>query len=192
MDAFNYLAVMVSMVLGLGLTQLFAGIGNMVQIRRRVKPYWLHYVWVVLAIGLHLQMWWSFWMMRVVQDWTYTGFAFVLLGPALLVIASHVLLPEMIDGTIDTERHYYDTRGVFFCLLAAAGAWALVLEAVMGLRSLLVPVRAVQLAGIGLMLLCAWSPNRRVHAVCTLLVIAMLISTTLLTRYRLGQAGLVE
>lgn len=29
MDAFNYLSVMVSMVLGLGLTQLFAGIGNM-------------------------------------------------------------------------------------------------------------------------------------------------------------------
>lgn len=192
MDAFNYLAVMVSMVLGLGLTQLFAGIGNLVQIRRRVKPYWLHYVWIVLAIGLHLQMWWSFWMMRVVQDWTYTGFAFVLLGPALLVVASHVLLPEMIDGTIDAEKHYYDTRGVFFCLLAAAGAWALMLEAVMGLRSLIVPLRAVQLVGIALMLLCAWSPNRRVHASCTLLVIAMLITTTLLTRYRLGQAGLVE
>ena len=95
MDAFNYLSVMVSMVLGLGLTQLFAGIGNMVQVRRRVCFYWLHSLWVVLMIGLHIQMWWSFWMMRGVQEWTYTGFAFVLLGPATLVIASHVLLPEL-------------------------------------------------------------------------------------------------
>jgi hypothetical protein len=44
--------------------------------------------------------------------------------------------------------------------------------------------------GIGLMVLCAWSTNPRVHAACTFLVIAMLVSTTLLTRYRLGQVGL--
>lgn len=190
MDAFNYLSVMVSMVLGLGLTQLFAGIGNMVQVRRRVKPYWLHAMWIVLMIGLHLQMWWSFWMMRGVQEWTYTGFAFVLLGPATLVIASHVLLPELVDGTIDVRKHYYDTHTVFFGLLAAAGAWALLIEAVMGLRSLVVMFRLVQVFGIGLMVLCAWSTNRRVHAACTFLVIAMLVSTTLLTRYRLGQVGL--
>lgn len=190
MDAFNYLSVMVSMVLGLGLTQLFAGIGNMVQVRRRVKPYWLHSVWIVLMIGLHIQMWWSFWMLRVVQEWTYTGFAFVLLGPATLVISSHVLLPELVDGTIDVEKHYYDTRRVFFGLLAGAGAWALVLEAGMGLRSLIVPFRMVQVFGIVLMVLCAWSANRRVHAACTFMVIAMLVSTTLLTRYRLGQVGM--
>jgi len=190
MDAFNYLSVMVSMVLGLGLTQLFAGIGNMVQVRRRVKFYWLHAMWILLMIGLHLQMWWSFWMMRGVAEWTYTGFAFVLLGPATLVIASHVLLPELVDGTIDAEQHYYDTRTVFFCLLAAAGVWALLIESVMGLRSLLVAFRLLQIFGIGMMLLCAWSTNRRVHAVCTFLVIAMLVTTTLLTRYRLGQTGL--
>ena len=187
MDAFNYLSVMVSMVLGLGLTQLFAGIGNMVQVRRRVRFYWLHAIWLVLMIGLHIQMWWSFWMMRGVAEWTYTGFAFVLLGPATLVIASHVLLPELVDGTIDVERHYYDTRTVFFGLLAAAGAWALVLESAMGLRSLIVPFRLVQVLGIGLMIWCAWTTNRRVHAGCTFLVIVMLVSTTLLTRYRLGQ-----
>ena len=34
MDALSYLSVMVSVLLGLGLTQLFAGIGNLVQVRR--------------------------------------------------------------------------------------------------------------------------------------------------------------
>lgn len=55
-------------MLGLGLTQLFAGIGNLVQVRRRVRFYWLHSTWIVLMIGLHIQMWWSFWMMRDVQE----------------------------------------------------------------------------------------------------------------------------
>ena len=116
MDAFSYLSVMASVVVGLGLTQLLAGIGNFVQIRRRVQFYWLHTMWVMLLIILHLHMWWSFWVLRQVTDWTYGTFAYVLIGPATLVIASHVIIPEMIDGRIDVERHYYDTRTVFFGL----------------------------------------------------------------------------
>ena len=83
MDAFNYLTVMVSTVVGLGLTQLLAGIGNFVQIRRRVRFYWLHTCWVVLLIALHLHMWWSLWVLRQVTDWTYGTFAYVLIGPAM-------------------------------------------------------------------------------------------------------------
>src|SRR2546426_10627442 len=106
MDAFNYLSVMVSIVLGLGLTQLFAGIGNLVQIRHRVKLYWLHSLWVLLLIVLHLHMWWSFWELRGVAEWTYAKFVYV-------VIASHIIIPELIDSRIDIERHYFDTRPIF-------------------------------------------------------------------------------
>lgn len=54
---------------------------------------------------------------------------------------------ELVDGSIDVERHYYDTRTLFFGLLAAAGLWALVLETMMGLRSLIVTFRLMQLFG---------------------------------------------
>ena len=121
MEAFNYLTVMVSIVVGIGLTQLLAGIGNFVQIRRRVRFYWLHTGWVLLLIVLHLHMWWSLWVLRLVTEWTYGTFAYVLLGPALLVIASHVIIPELIGERIDVERHYYDTHRIFFSLLAATG-----------------------------------------------------------------------
>jgi len=68
---FRYLAVMISMVLGFGLTTLCGGIGNLVQIRRRVKLYWLHSLWVVLLLVLHVHLWWVFWSLRGVADWTY-------------------------------------------------------------------------------------------------------------------------
>src|SRR6058998_2632434 len=118
MDAFGYLSVMVSIVLGLGLTQLFAGIGNLVQIRRRVKLYWLHSLWVLLLIVLHVHMWWSFWALRVVADWNYATFVYVLIGPAALVIASHIIIPELLEGRIDVQRHYFDTSPLFFGILA--------------------------------------------------------------------------
>ena len=187
MDAFNYLTVMVSLVVGLGLTQLFAGIGNFVQIRRRVRFYWLHTTWIVLLIALHVHMWWSFWVLRQVTDWTYGTFAYVLIGPACLVIASHVIIPELIDGRIDVERHYYDTRTIFFGLLAATGVWAMFLEPVTGVRAFAVPFRVLQLFGTATIVACAISDSRRFHAAATVLVAVLITVAIVLTRYRLGQ-----
>lgn len=187
MDAFNYLTVMVSIVMGLGLTQLLAGIGNFVQIRRRVRFYWLHTIWVLLLISLHMHMWWSFWVLRQVTDWNYATFAFVLVGPALLVIASHIAVPELIDGQIDIERHYYDTRTIFFGLLATAGIWAMFLEPVTGVRTFAVPFRIVQAFGTATLVAMAIFRSRRLHAVATVLIAIMITIIITLTRFRLGQ-----
>jgi hypothetical protein len=190
MEAFNYLTVMVSVVVGLGLTQLLAGIGNFVQIRRRVGFYWLHTGWVALLIVLHLHMWWSFWVLREVPDWTYGSFAYVLIGPALLVIASHIAIPELIDGRIDVERHYYDTRTVFFGLLAATGVWAMFLEPVTGVRTFMVPFRLLQLIGTATLVALAISANKRFHAIATVLITMLIGLAIVFTRFRLGQLDL--
>ena len=39
-EEFQYLAVLLSIVLGLGVTQLLTGVGRLVQARGRVRPYW--------------------------------------------------------------------------------------------------------------------------------------------------------
>jgi hypothetical protein len=190
MDAFNYLAVMVSIVVGLGLTQLLAGIGNFVQIRRRVRFYWLHTVWVLLLMVLHVHMWWSFWVLRGVTDWTYATFAYVLIGPALLVIASHIAVPELIDGHIDVERHYYDTRTIFFGMIATTGLWAMFLEPVTGVRTFVVPFRILQAFGTATLVALAISRNKRFHAVATVLIAILITIAITLTRFHLGQLDL--
>ena len=190
MEAFNYLTVMASVVVGLGLTQLLAGIGNFVQIRRRVRFYWLHTGWVLLLIVLHLHMWWSFWVLREVTDWNYGTFAYVLIGPGLLVIASHLVIPEVLDGRIDVERHYYDTHTVFFGLLAATGVWAMFLEPVTGVRTFVVPFRILQAFGTATLLALAISGNKRFHAMATVLLAALITVAITLTRFRLGQLDL--
>jgi len=190
MDAFNYLSVMVSIILGLGLTQLFAGIGNLVQIRRRVKRYWLHSIWVMLLIVFHLHMWWSFWALRGVTDWSYATFVYVLFGPAVLVIASHIIIPELMEGRIDVERYYFDTGPLFFGILASAAAWAMCLETVMGLRQFFVPFRFMQAAGVVMLSVCSASKNKRLHAAAVVVIVVILTTGIALARSRLGQYGL--
>jgi hypothetical protein len=186
MNAFDYLSVMVSVVLGLGLTQLFAGIGNLVQIRRRVKRYWLHTLWVLLLIALHLHMWWSFWTLRGVTDWTFARFVYVLCGPGALVVASHIIIPELLGERIDVERHYFDSGPIFFGLLAATAVWALFLEPATGLRPLFVPFRLLQTVAVATFVSCALSRNRRLHAAAYGVIVLLLATAITLDRFRIA------
>jgi hypothetical protein len=187
MAPFDYLSVMVSIVIGVGLTQLFAGIGNVIQVRRRVKRYRLHSIWVLLLVAIHVQTWWSFWALRGVSDWTFAGFAYVLIGPALLVIASHVVLPERSAETIDAEAHYFAVSPILFALLAALAAWAMLLEPVMGLRELFVPFRLFQVLGVLTLAACAASRNKRLHAGAAAVIVVLIATAIALTRFRLSQ-----
>jgi hypothetical protein len=186
---FDYLSVMVSIVVGVGLTQLFAGIGNVVQVRRRIERYWLHTLWVLLLVFIHVQVWWSFWALRAVRDWTFLEFGYVLVGPGLLVIASHIVLPELVDDEIDVRAHYYDTSPLFFGLLAGVALWAICLEPMMGLAPLLAPLRGVQALGATTLVVCAGSRSERLHALGLALIVALMFGSIAITRFRLAPAA---
>jgi hypothetical protein len=190
MEGFGYICVMVSILLGMGLTRLLAGIGNLVQIRRRVKLYWLHTLWVLLVIVFHLHVWWSFWTMRGVTVWNYATFVFVLLGPATLVIASRIIIPELIGDRIVVERHYYDTSPLFFGILSLGAAWFMFLEPVMGVRSFFVPIRFLQASGVVTFACCAASKDRRLHVTALVVIAALLAVSITLARFSLGQHDL--
>jgi len=187
---FRYLAVMISMVLGFGLTTLCGGIGNLVQIRRRVKLYWLHSLWVVLLLVLHVHLWWAFWSLRVVADWTYAGFLFVLIGPGALVIASHIIIPELLAERIDVEKYYFDTSPLFFGILTIGAVWFMLLEPIIASQPLLVPVRFLQAVAVVALGCCSASKDRRVHVTAIGVIVAALVTAIVLVRFSLAQFGL--
>ena len=45
MDAFSYLSVLISIVLGLGVTQLLTGFGRLIEARDRVRSYGPVLIW---------------------------------------------------------------------------------------------------------------------------------------------------
>jgi hypothetical protein len=47
MNAFEYLSVLISIILALGMTQVLGGVGEMLQARSRRRINWVHAVWIV-------------------------------------------------------------------------------------------------------------------------------------------------
>ena len=196
MDTFNYLSVMISIILGVGVTTLFVGIGNLLQIKHRIKHYWLFSLWVLILITAHVHLWWSLWALRESVVWTYLLFLYLLIGPAILVIAGHILIPgefygqDGVDhGLFDLKQHYYDSSPLFFGIFAVVVAWAMILEPVLGVRNFFVTFRIVQIIGFILVSSCAIYKNKTLHEIVGIAITVLLAGVMFLSR---SQAGMID
>jgi hypothetical protein len=73
MDEFSYLSVLLSVILGLAVTQILKGFRGLLLSRARVQLYWPVIVWAVLVLLVCFQNWWSMFGMRTRHDWTFSA-----------------------------------------------------------------------------------------------------------------------
>lgn len=120
MNPFEYLSVLISIVLALGMTRVLGGVGEMLQARSHRRVYWVHALWIVNLFIYLVVAWWIFYRWRNQQTWNFYLFVFVLISPTILYLASMLLFPREadIDVTADYKTHYYANHRAFFILFA--------------------------------------------------------------------------
>jgi hypothetical protein len=120
MDAFTHLSVLISIVLGLGITNLLMGFARIVQMRGRVKVYWPTIVWGLVLLVIHVQTWWSMFWLRNIETWTFVAFNLTLMQPILLFFLSALVMPDFDrDETIDLRANYFSQVRWFFGIIVA-------------------------------------------------------------------------
>jgi hypothetical protein len=120
MSAFEYLSVLISIILALGMTRVLGGVGEMLQARSRRRIYWVHAIWIVNLFLYLVVAWWIFYRWPNQQPWTFFLFVFVLISPTILYLASLLLFPREgdVDLAVDYKTHYYANHRAFFILFA--------------------------------------------------------------------------
>ncbi len=135
MSAFDYLSVLISIILGLGITQVLSGFGRLLNVRSRVRWYGPAVAWGILLLLIHVQTWWAMFRLRTltIESWTLPTFLFVLLLPILLYLMAALALPDA-GGTepIDMKASYYAHAGWFFGLSMALIASSMLRPIVLG------------------------------------------------------------
>lgn len=122
MDAFSYLSVLLSIIIGLGITQILTAIGRIIRHRDRVRADWLPLLWAGVLLVVYVQVWWAMFGLRYIRVWTFASFIVVLAQTATLYLMAAVVLPEQVDETrIDLyayyERHHRWFFGFFLATL---------------------------------------------------------------------------
>ena len=121
MDNFSYLSVLVSIVLGLGITNLLSGVATLVRSRARLRIYWPMPVWITTLFLIHIQTWWSMFGLREVGTWSFAVFLIVLLQPVALFLMAAVISPKVLNtGVTDLRSQWFSESRWLFGTLAGA------------------------------------------------------------------------
>ena len=70
-DAFNYVAVLVSIVLGLGITRVLGQLSEIIQKQNRSRRYWVHTIWIIAMFNGLMLNWWVLFRWRVAPQWNF-------------------------------------------------------------------------------------------------------------------------
>ncbi len=106
MSLFEFLMVLVSIIIGLGIAEILTGIARQIRCRESIHGYWVHSVLVTVIFFALLQQWWEIWSLRAVPEWTFHGLVMMLTGPIGLFLIAHLLFPEPTQGA--NFREYYN------------------------------------------------------------------------------------
>ena len=119
MGDFDYLAVLISIVLGLGIANLLTGLAALVRQRGHMQSYWPVPIWIVTLFLIHVQTWWAMFGLREVRVWSFAAFLVVLMQPVLLFLMTALIVPD-ISGegrTIDLRAGYFREQRWYFVSL---------------------------------------------------------------------------
>ena len=92
-SAFEYVSILVSIILGLGITQILSSFSDLLYHFKKVKFYFPHSIWVGFVLFLHIQDWFVTYQLKDKMVWRLPELLFVLLYPISLFIAAKMLLP---------------------------------------------------------------------------------------------------
>jgi len=120
MDAFSYLSVLLSIVLGLALTQVLQGYRALLLAKGRVRLSATVLIWSGLLIVIVAQAWWSSFGLRERTHWDFLTFAIILAQMGFIYMAAAVVFPDVPGaGSIDLADHWQRHRAPFFAFLLA-------------------------------------------------------------------------
>jgi len=133
MDEFSYLSVLISVILGLAVTQILKGFRGILLSRARIQIYWPVVGWAALLLLVCFQHWWAMFGMRHRQDWTFEQFGIVLLNVIFIYMVAGLVFPDFFgDEVVDLRENFYAHRGWFFSfavgIIAISVAKSLVLD----------------------------------------------------------------
>jgi hypothetical protein len=184
--AYQHVVVVISMVLGLAVTQLLKGIAQLYRTRRGVRAYWIHWGWVILLMVFSLVVWWTYWSYRGLAEWDFLRFVLYLSPMIAFYYLTAIAIPDPAEPVTDLREYYFSNRVGFFGTFALYGVLAWLTASFVRGVPLADTSNLFRLTFVLLMLVLMRSPNARVHGAALILCAGLLVTFILLYQFRLG------
>lgn len=170
MTEFEYLAVIVSVVVGLGVTHLLAGIGRTIHRRKDEQLDTIHVLWTAATFVILVLNWWVFFESRTMTRWSFGVFLVVVGWAVLYYLMAVILYPPDLQSGEYYGQVFEGNRNWFLSLLMASLVADIGLTAIRG---------------------DLWSPPQYLPAVLHVVALSAIGLVVRTRRYHLFLAGYV-
>lgn len=183
MNVFEFLLVIVSILLGLGIAELLAGFVRI--LRGELVAGKLHALWMFVIFQLQVQLAWGLWGLRSKVEWQYPEFLLLLLAPVILYLTAAVIFPRVgSDESLDT--HLMRRRKPFFLLLTGYVSVAGLFSWLLFEDDLTLTSASIRLAAVAILVILATTARRGLHLVLGLAVLALQLWFTYVFTFIVG------
>ncbi len=125
MTKFEFLMMIASVVVAVGMTEIIGGWGRLARTPAKVKFDWLLFGWALVILLLGILYWLGMWA-YVEVPMEYVGEIYFLVFPTLFfVLAAFGVTPDVpLVGSFDSREYYWNSRAAIFLPLLAMGVMA--------------------------------------------------------------------
>lgn len=120
MDTFEYLGVLISVIMGLGITHLATGATKLIQNREDVRFYLPHAMWTANMLVYILLIWWTMFWWSGHESWYAYEYLFITLYAIVLFFLAAMLYPWDMSKDMDVRDYFLRNRLWFFGALFLA------------------------------------------------------------------------
>jgi hypothetical protein len=118
---FEYLTVLVSVVVGLSVTSFLTNVARIIHVRGDVTISWVQLMWSATILVWTVAFWWFTFVLAEQRQWTFPLFVFLLAYATLLFLLMALLFPEGVPKDHNYRTQFMRNRvwyfGVFLLFL---------------------------------------------------------------------------
>ena len=124
MDRFEYVMVLISIIVGLAIAHMLLGVGGLIDRKAggpKLRLGWTHPIWLGYTFIWTVQFWWwEYRFAEIVDVWTMNLYLFLTTYAVSLFLLAVVLVPRTWDGVEDLDEYFIDRRVWFYSIFAVA------------------------------------------------------------------------
>ena len=184
MTPFEYVTVLISIILGLGITQIVTGIADIIHQWDKMKLYWPHALWILLVFVMHIHEWWYTYELKKHESWHLASFLFLNLYPILLFVLARILFPF---GAMDTETDfkifYFGNFRKFFLMVTLLVILSVALDVLLEDRPWMEQLPKLAIAFVLSSIAIAKNKSELLHKAIVLILLAVFIGSMFVEDY---------
>lgn len=188
MGLFEFLMILISVVIGQGLTEILTGAANLLRARDTVRFHWFHVFFQAGVFFALLQQWWESWDMASLGEISFFA-VLAILAPAIIVfLIANLLYPRDPEG-VDLEQYYFQQAPLLWGLVIVGTIEGTFIQPFVFDEPVL---HIANISGIPMIAIClvlATTKKRPVHWVFGPMILVLVLLDTVLANPAIATGG---